>query len=106
MWNWEQQRYAGQLFANAVLNATGTIYRVGTSPEILYSSYGTSKDYAAINDIDLAYTIELPGGGTAGFDIEVERIDEVVKETFIGLHAMLHYVVDYYYHGNHTSNEV
>lgn len=71
----------------------GTIFRVGNAADLLYTAYGGGSDYAA-GQIGMSATIELPGGGDAGFDLPASRIESVVQETWMGLEQILHYIAD------------
>lgn len=72
-------------------------YLLGNSAEVLYKSCGSSDDFAVVvGKIDFGYTLELPGGGDEGFDIEPERIREVVEETVPGLKEMGRFIVEKY----------
>uniref|UniRef100_A0A182WLP9 Peptidase M14 domain-containing protein n=1 Tax=Anopheles minimus TaxID=112268 RepID=A0A182WLP9_9DIPT len=75
--------------ARAIHDATGTTYTVGSSTNVLYAAAGGSDDYAfAVADVPISITMELPGGGSAGFNPPPSRIEEIVKETFVGIRAM------------------
>ncbi|CAB3381395.1 Hypothetical predicted protein [Cloeon dipterum] len=56
--------------ANAAIESVnGNSYTVGTAANVLYFAYGTSHDWAyAKANVPISYTIELPGGGLAGFN--------------------------------------
>ncbi|KAJ8932657.1 hypothetical protein NQ314_014534 [Rhamnusium bicolor] len=73
-------------------HVNGTNYTVGNSAELLYTSAGCSDDYAKSVGIELSYTIELPGGGTSGFDLPPEDILSTVEETWEGFKAYHQYV--------------
>lgn len=90
--NWQEHDDLGQRFANAIFQTYGTRYTVGNSAILLYPAYGASDDYAASLGVNLAYTIELPGGGVLGFDLPPSRIANVVHETWMGFQEMLKYV--------------
>lgn len=61
------------------------IYSAGTQPELMYAASGMSSDFSLGElEIDYAYTVELPGGGARGFDLEPERIQQVSDEIFVG----------------------
>ncbi|XP_059476757.1 carboxypeptidase B-like [Neocloeon triangulifer] len=54
---------------NAIQSVNGNSYTVGTAANVLYFAYGTSHDWAyEQGNVPLSYTIELPGGGLAGFN--------------------------------------
>lgn len=72
----------------------GTPYTVGNAAIELYTGYGFSDDYTAFRGIDISTTVELPGGGGAGFDLPASRIESVVYETWMGLEEMLRYVAE------------
>ena len=95
--NWKEHEYVGNLFAKAVFDVSGTNYSVGNSAEILYTANGASDDYAlAFADADLAYTLELPGGGNFGFDYPQDQLFDLAKALFMGYRAMALYVGDHY----------
>lgn len=78
-------------------STTGSDYLLGNAAIDLYLSSGISVDYAAgAAKIPYAYTIELPGGGSQGFDIPPSRILGVVKETQPGLVALGRYIKNIY----------
>ncbi|KAJ8971239.1 hypothetical protein NQ314_000801 [Rhamnusium bicolor] len=78
---------------NAIRNVSGTTYTIGTSTNALYAAAGGSDDYAkAVAGIELSYTIELPGGGTAGFNPPATRILPIVQESWEGVKAYHHYI--------------
>lgn len=85
----------GQRFADAVYNVNGTSFAVGNAALLLYTAYGGGSDYAA-SQIGMSATIELPGGGSAGFDLPADRIEPVVYETWMGLEEILHYIAEVY----------
>ncbi|XP_058054279.1 carboxypeptidase B1-like [Anopheles bellator] len=86
---WEEIEEVAQAGAKAIADATGTHYRVGSSTNVLYAAAGGSDDYAfAVADVPISITMELPGGGPAGFNPPPSRIEEIVKESFVGIRAM------------------
>lgn len=72
----------------------GTSYTIGNAAIELYVGFGYSDDYSAFRGVDISTTIELPGGGSYGFDLPSTRIASVVHETWMGLEEMLHYVAE------------
>lgn len=76
----------GTRVANAIKAQFPTaIYTPGTQPEVIYPASGVSTDFSAGElGIPFAFTIELPGGGTGGFDLEPERIQQASDEIFVG----------------------
>ncbi|XP_055704362.1 carboxypeptidase B-like [Phlebotomus papatasi] len=96
--NFRFQHEAGDVFAEALYNVRQTQYRVGNGAGILGISSGTSKDWTYSGPgIPLSYTLELPGGGSNGFDLPATAIEGVITETFAGLRAIAEFVVDRYY---------
>uniref|UniRef100_A0A182JA42 Peptidase M14 domain-containing protein n=1 Tax=Anopheles atroparvus TaxID=41427 RepID=A0A182JA42_ANOAO len=86
---WENVDAVAQAGAAAIRNATGTRYTVGSSTNVLYAAAGGSDDWAfAVADVPISITMELPGGGSAGFNPPPSRIEEIVKESFEGIRAM------------------
>ncbi|XP_053672394.1 carboxypeptidase B-like [Anopheles nili] len=86
---WEKMDAVAKVGAQAIEEATGTSYSVGSSTNVLYAAAGGSDDYAfAVADVPISMTMELPGGGSAGFNPPPTRIEEIVKETFVGIRAM------------------
>lgn len=71
-------------------------YLVGNSGAALnYLASGASDDYAyGAAGIRLAYTLELPSGGSSGFDMPPERIEEVIKETWPGILVLSRYIIE------------
>lgn len=92
--NWEQHDLVGRRFASAIYQINGTEYTVGNGAIELYPAFGASDDYAAFAGVEISTTIELPGGGSYGFDLPAERIADVVDETWMGLEQILHYVAE------------
>lgn len=70
----------------AIASYSGTRYTIGSSTNVLYAAAGGSDDWVkAVGGVALSYTIELPGGGSYGFDLPASRILPVVIETFEGV---------------------
>lgn len=85
---------AGLAAAAAIQAVSGTQYVTGNSAELLYFAAGASDDwFKAIANVPLSYTIELPGGGSQGFDLPAYRIQPVVAETWPGIVAFYDFVV-------------
>ncbi|KAK4877366.1 hypothetical protein RN001_009872 [Aquatica leii] len=69
-----------------IIRVNGNKYLVGNSPTLLKPSSGSSRDWVhGVAGIDLAYTLELPGGGIRGFDLPANDIIRVVTEIFEGI---------------------
>ncbi|KAJ8970941.1 hypothetical protein NQ317_008288 [Molorchus minor] len=62
--NVDELRTLGQLFNDAVYSVNGENYTVVSFANGLYYAAGTSVDWVKEQGIDLAYTLELPRGGT------------------------------------------
>lgn len=89
--DWEELEEVAQKAAAAIQDVAGTIYDSGTSSAAAGCSDDWMKGVAGSN---LSYTIELPGGGSQGFDLPPSRIAPVVKETFEGIRAYQAYVAE------------
>lgn len=97
--NVAELRSLGTQVGNAIdaLAAPGsTKYLVGNSAVALnYAAAGASDDWAmGVGGVSLAYTLELPGGGSAGFDLPPSRINQVVRETWGGILVLARYVIN------------
>ncbi|XP_011312944.1 carboxypeptidase B [Fopius arisanus] len=87
-------REVGVKAAAAVYKEYGTEYVVGSSTNVLYAAAGGSDDWAlAVAGVDLAYTIELPGGR---FDPPASRIVPVGIETFQAFKVFQQYIAEKY----------
>uniref|UniRef100_U5EVJ7 Putative carboxypeptidase b n=1 Tax=Corethrella appendiculata TaxID=1370023 RepID=U5EVJ7_9DIPT len=86
-----------QAGAAAIRKATGTKYQVGTSTNVLYAAAGGSDNYAfAVNKVPISITMELPGGGTSGFNPPPSKIEHIVTESWTGIRAMVLKVIEKY----------
>lgn len=95
--NWKEHQMVGQLFANAVFEATGTVFTVGNSVDVLYIANGASDDYALGHaNANLAYTIELPPSEFNHHDYPQDMINDLAVGTFFGFRALGLYVGDTY----------
>lgn len=74
--------------ADAIRSYSGTEYEVGSSTALYGEAAGASDDYAFNEGFALSYTMELPSGGSSGFDPPPTEIDRLVKETWVGIRAM------------------
>lgn len=85
---------------NAMFEATGFRYTVGSSTNVLYAATGSSEDYAhGVVGIPIALTMELPSGGTIGFNPPELNIRDIVTETYVGIAAMAMRVNEMYPNG-------
>lgn len=80
------------MFADTVLNATGTNYTVGNAAIVLYPAYGASDDFSAFIGVQTSFTWELPGGGRYGFDLPADQLLANAQETWIGFQEVLRFV--------------
>lgn len=70
----------------------------------MYAAAGGSDDYALGElGIPFSITMELPRGGTSGFDPPPSSIERLVTETWIGIHAMGRHIAKYYSTRDNTS---
>ncbi|KAF5301246.1 hypothetical protein FQR65_LT00946 [Abscondita terminalis] len=80
---------------SAIVQAGGDSYTIGTSTNVLYPAAGGSDDWAkGVARIQLSYTIELPGGGTYGFDPPANKIQPICRETFPGVKVYGKYIAE------------
>lgn len=95
--NWKEHIELGQRFVDAIQNVKGTTYRLGNSATLLYTASGASDDYAlAYANANLAFTLELPGGGPNGFDYPQDMLHDLVTETFLGYREFGLYIGQHY----------
>ncbi|XP_053690015.1 carboxypeptidase B-like [Sabethes cyaneus] len=94
---WKNIDDVAQAGADAIKEATGTRYTVGSSTNVLYAASGGSDDWAlAVAGVPIAIVMELPGGGFGGFNPPVRTIEDSVKESWIGIKAMALKVLEVY----------
>lgn len=94
--NWREHELVGQKWVD-VMKAAGTNYTLGNSADILYTANGASDDHAvAYAKANLAYTLELPGGGKAGFDYPQDMIHDLARQTFQGYREFGLYIGENY----------
>jgi hypothetical protein len=95
--NWKEHQRVGELWADAIFKATGKVYEVGNSADILYTANGASDDHAvALANANLAFTLELTGGGPNGFDFPQDQVYGLVQETFLGYREFGLYIGENY----------
>lgn len=79
---------------DAIKEVRGTSYTIGSSSGVLYPAAGGSDDWLmAVRGVPLTYTIELPGGGTQGFDPSESEILPAVEEMWEGVKVFAKYVM-------------
>lgn len=95
--NWKEHEEVGQRWVDTINKATGTFYRLGNSADILYTANGASDDHAvAYANANLAFTLELTGGGNEGFDFPQNRAADLARETFLGYREFALYIGEHY----------
>lgn len=83
----------GEKVADTIRSLKGTKYTVGTSTNVLYPAAGGSDDWAkGVAGVQLAYTIELPEGGSWGFNPPPHEIMNHLPETWLGCIAYNDYI--------------
>ncbi|XP_030380142.1 carboxypeptidase B [Scaptodrosophila lebanonensis] len=93
---WEDLDEVARAGADAIEEATGTQYTYGSSTNVLYIAAGASDDYGFYAGFNVSITMELSAGGATGFDPPATKIDEYVKETWIGIRAMAQKLLEKY----------
>jgi len=92
--DWEDLDFWAYAVAQQINFAGGPEYDVGNSAYLLYPAAGASDDwFKGENGAKYAYTIELPGGGSGGFDPPPSSIDPTVKQTWAGIKEGLNRIV-------------
>lgn len=85
-----------QAVGAAIASVSGTRYTIGSSTNVLYAAAGGSDDWVkGVGNVQLSYTIELPGGGIWGFDLPASQIIDVCVETFEGVKVYHNYILSY-----------
>lgn len=83
----------GHKVDKAISSVYGTRYTVGSSATALYPAAGGSDDWAmAVGGVALSYTVELPAGGSNGFDLPPTQIQRICTETFAGIKAFHNHI--------------
>ncbi|XP_001599198.2 carboxypeptidase B [Nasonia vitripennis] len=78
--------------ASELYKIHGTRYQIGSSTNVLYPAAGGSDDWTmGVAGVDLAYTVELPGG-VYGFAPPPSAIIPVGRETFEAIKVFARYV--------------
>jgi len=84
---------AGTVAVEELKQYYGTQYTVGSASQILYSSSGTSRDWAAGSaGIEYVYTIELRDKGKHAFILPPNQILPTGIETWAAVRAMLEHI--------------
>ncbi|XP_004764301.1 carboxypeptidase O isoform X1 [Mustela putorius furo] len=98
--NHEELIQVGQKAANALKKKHGTNYRVGSSADILYTTSGSSRDWARDIGIPFSYTFELRDNGTYGFILPASQIQATCEETMEAVLSVLDDVYEKYWDSN------
>ncbi|KAF5301248.1 hypothetical protein FQR65_LT00948 [Abscondita terminalis] len=79
----------------AIVQSGGSTYTIGTAANILYPAAGASDDWAkGAAGIEFVYTIELPGGGSKGFNPDPDEILPILQNTFPGFIVFGNYIAN------------
>lgn len=82
-------------------------FKVGNSCKLLYRVNGCSTDFArGAHHVNFSYIIELPKFGKSGFEPRPSKIEEVGRETYAGISAMIKFVYKYYAAKNKCSKGI
>ncbi|XP_023397824.1 carboxypeptidase O [Loxodonta africana] len=98
--NHEELIEVGEKAANALKAKHGMTYRVGSSADILYSTSGSSRDWARDIGIPFSYTFELRDTGTHGFILPEDQIQPTCEETMEAVLSVLDDVYNKYWSSN------
>lgn len=93
---WQDLDDVARAGGDAIAEATGTVYSVGSSTNVLYIAAGASDDYGFYAGFNVSITMELSEGGVTGFDPPASSINEFVSETWIGIRAMAEKLIEKY----------
>lgn len=86
---WKDIDEVAQAGATAINEVTGANYTVGSSTNVLYAASGGSDDWAfAVAHVPIAIVMELPRGGSDGFNPPTRDIKGSVEESWTGIKAM------------------
>lgn len=97
--NWKQHQELCKIYVDTLNQITRfEPYTFGHSASEFYIANGVSDDHV-IGEVEakMAVVVELPGGGTRGFDFPEEDIEDLIKETFEGLRQFGIYVSKNFY---------
>uniref|UniRef100_A0A8C4HYY1 Peptidase M14 domain-containing protein n=1 Tax=Dicentrarchus labrax TaxID=13489 RepID=A0A8C4HYY1_DICLA len=97
--NYKELMDVGLAAADAIRKVHGKSYTVGTSPAVLYPNSGSSRDWARMQGIPLAYTFELRDDGTFGFELPEDQIKPTCEEAYSGALHIITYAHDKAFNG-------
>lgn len=94
--NYRQHQELCRIYVDTVNRITRfKPYTYGHSASEFYLANGVSDDYVIGEaKANMAIVIELPAGGRHGYDFPEEDIEDLVKETFVGLRQVGIYVAN------------
>ncbi|XP_029304105.1 carboxypeptidase O-like [Cottoperca gobio] len=92
--NYDELLKVGLGAADAIRSVHGMNYTVGTSPDVLYANAGSSRDWARLQGIPLAYTFELRDKGIFGFQLPEDQIQPACEEAYSGAMHIITYAHD------------
>ncbi|KAM9333988.1 carboxypeptidase O-like [Symphorus nematophorus] len=92
--NYAELMTVGLAAADAIKKVHGMNYTVGTSPDVLYPNSGSSRDWARMQGIPLAYTFELRDKGQFGFELPEDQIQPACEEAYSGALHIITYAHD------------
>lgn len=100
--DWATLDKLGRDVSKAIYSVKGTNFTVGTSARKTYPAAGGSDDWIkAVGGVNLSYTIELPPGGSRGFNPLTSNIRGIAEEAFEGV-RVYHAYVEKNFEGNCT----
>ncbi|KAK9507608.1 hypothetical protein O3M35_007428 [Rhynocoris fuscipes] len=92
--DYDELMYVARKAAEALQKVHGTEYTVGTSPNLLYPTSGSSDDWAKGRaGIKYSYTIELRDKGDYGFLLPASQIIPTGRETFAALKSIAKQII-------------
>ncbi|XP_068446845.1 carboxypeptidase O-like [Clinocottus analis] len=92
--NYDELMKVGLAAAAVIKSVHGMNYTVGTSPDVLYANSGSSRDWARLQGIPLAYTFELRDKGKFGFQLPEDQIKPTCEEAYAGALFIVTYAHD------------
>lgn len=97
--NWKQHYELCQIFTNTVNRITKfKPYTFGHSATEFYLANGVSDDFAVGEaEAKMSIVIELPGGGSHGYNFPEDVLEGLLKETFEGLKQIGIFVGENFY---------
>ncbi|XP_061693014.1 carboxypeptidase O isoform X1 [Syngnathoides biaculeatus] len=97
--NYKELMDVGKGAAEAMKKVHGKIYKVGTSPDILYPNSGSSRDWARFQEIPFSYTFELRDDGHYGFELPEDQIQPTCEEAYSGALHIITYAHNRVFNG-------